>query len=98
MTLLWMNPSGVVGPGVQPHGMVTGLKRLDASTEEYFQQVQASNTLVNQLDHSLNQHIGLHALSSGHLQWRRGLDTVKREVGKAGQLTQSQNILVVEPG
>ena len=90
--------SGVVSPRVQPHGMVTGLKRLDASTEEYFQQVQASDTLVNQLDHFLNQHLRLHVLSNSYFQWRRSLDTVKSEVGKAGLLTWSWEVLAVEPG
>ena len=37
--LLWMNPSGVASAGVHPHGMVTGLERLDAPLEEDLQQV-----------------------------------------------------------
>ena len=49
-----VNPSSVTRPSVHPHGMVTVLKRLDASTEEYFQQVHASDTLIDQLDHPLN--------------------------------------------
>ena len=62
----WMDPSGVVRSGVQPHRMVTSLKRLDASTEEHFQQVQASDTLINQLEHFLNQHLRLHVLGNSH--------------------------------
>ena len=94
----WMDPSGVVRSGVHPHRMVTSLKRLDASTEEHFQQVQASDTLVNQLDHFLHQYLRLDVLSSSHFQWKKSLDMVECEVGKAGRPTWSCGVLAVEPG
>ena len=32
----WMDPSGIVDARIDPHRMVTGLKRLNASSEEDF--------------------------------------------------------------
>ena len=78
----WMDPSGVVRSGIQPHRVIAGLERLDASTEEHFQQVQAGNAIIDELDHSVHQHPRLHGLFSGYFQWSRGLNMVKREVGK----------------
>ena len=73
----WMDPSGVVRSGIQPHKVITGLERLDASTEEHFQQIQAGNTIIDELDHSIHQHLRLHGLSSGYFQWGRSLNTVE---------------------
>ena len=86
------------GPELQPHRVITGLERLDASTEEHFQKVQAGNAIIDELDHSIHQHPRLHGLISGYFQWGRSLNTVKREVGKTSRLTWSCDILAVEPG
>ena len=74
-----------------------GPKEAGCIDEEYFQQVEASDTLVNQLDHFLNLHLRLHVVNSSHFQWRRSLDTVKSEVGKDSPLTWSWDVLAVEP-
>ena len=74
------------------------LERLDALTEERFQQVQAGNTFIDNLNHFLYQHLCLHVLSSGHFEWRRSLDAVECEVGEASRLTWSCLVLAIEPG
>ena len=42
--------------------MVAGLKWLNASPEEDFQQIHSSYTLTDETDHSLNQHFHLRFL------------------------------------
>ena len=83
---------------IQPHRMITGLERLDASTEEHFQQDQAGNTLIDELNHFLYQHLRLHVLSRGHFEWRRSLDAVECEVREACRLTWSCLVLTIELG
>ena len=93
-----MDPSGVIWSRIQPHRVIASLERLDASTEEHFQQVHAGNTIIDELDHSIHQHPRLHGLISSYFQWGRSLNMVKREVGKNSQLTWSYDVLAVELG
>ena len=48
--------------------MVTGLKRLDASTEKDLQQVHPSHPVSDKLDDPLDQHLDLRLLFWDHLQ------------------------------
>ena len=93
-----MDPSGVVRSRIQPHRVIAGLEGLHAPTKEHFQQVQASNAIIDELDHSIHQHPRLHGLSSGYFQWGRSVNTVKGKVGKTSRLTWSCDVLAVEPG
>ena len=93
-----MNPSSITSPGVHSHGVVTSLEWLNASTKEHLQQIHAGDTLVDQLNYSLNQHARLRLLRGGHFQRRWSLKTIKRERGKSSRLAWSRNILAIEPG
>ena len=64
----WMDSSLVFGPTVQPHAVAPELERLDALTEKHLQQVHASYTLTDQLDHPLDQHVSFHPLRNSHFQ------------------------------
>ena len=92
-----MDPSGVVRSGIQPHRVIAGLEGLDASTEEHLQQIQTYDTIIDKLNHHIYQHPRLHGLASRHFQWSRSLYSVKRQVGEAGRLTWSRDILAIEP-
>src|SRR4051812_39460352 len=93
-----MNPSGVASSRVHPHRVVTGLERLNASTEEHLQQIHAGDALVDQLDHPLDQHGCLRLLLGGHFQQRWSLNTIKRKRGKSSRMAWGRDILAVEPG
>ena len=93
-----MNPGGITSPGVHPHGVVTSLEWLNAPTEEHLQQIHAGDTLVDQLNYSLDQHARLRLLHGGHFQRRWSLNTIKRERGKSSRLAWGHDILAIEPG
>ena len=93
----WMNPSSVVRSRIQPHWVIAGLERLDVSTEEHLQQIQTHDTIIDKLNHPIYQHPRLHGLASRNFQRGRSLDSVEREVGKAGRLTWSCDVLAIEP-
>ena len=52
--VLRVDPSGVLESRVHPHRMLTGLKRLDASTEKDLQQVHPSHPVMEELDDPLD--------------------------------------------
>ena len=59
---------GVLESRVHPHWMVTGLKRLYASTEKDLQQVHPSHPVADKLDDPLDQRLHLRLLFWDHPQ------------------------------
>ena len=94
----WVHPSGIFNARIHPHRMVAGLKWLNASSEEDFQQIHSSYTLTDEIDHSLNQHFHLRFLPWSHFQGGGLLYASHRKRRKSSRLTWSRLVFAVKPG
>ena len=95
--LLRVDPSGVVKTRVQPHRVVTSLNRLDAPPKEDFQQVHASHTLADKLNHSTDQHLDLRLFLRRHFQRGGFLCSIQRKRGKPCRLSCGHLVCTVKP-
>ena len=96
--VLRVDLSGVLETRVHPHRMVTGLERLDASTEKDLQQVHTSHSVADKLDDPLDQHLHLRLLFRVHSQGGGLLHSSQGKGGKSSRLARSWLVLTVKPG
>ena len=54
-----MGPSGILRPRVVPHGVVSGLQRLDAPTQKSLQQICAGDSLADDSYQRVDQRLDL---------------------------------------
>ena len=97
VNLLRVGSSGVLWARVHPHGVVTGLQRLDASTKKCLQQIHAGHSAPDQLHNCFNQDRHLTLFMFFYSQRARGTEPLQRKRRKTSRLTRSQNMFAIEP-